>query len=135
MLNKISDLLMFREGTEEEAEGSSQPILTYGSIIWGILLRTAILVIIAFFLADNFNLRNIWYFMIFIIWFVAAYPGWRQFQIYHRRLKIVEEETLCGSCKHFDKSSQLCRIFDEHVTRGYIPCEGLNWEPEHFDTN
>ncbi len=133
-LEKISDALMFREGTEEEADGSLQPIITTGSIVWGILLRSLIVFILSFAIMIYLENRTYGYMFFFIFWFVAAYPGWRQYQLFQTRIKKVEESTLCGSCINFESSSQLCKIFDEHVTRNYIPCEGLNWEPRHFDT-
>lgn len=130
---KYIDLFMFREGTEEEADGTTQPIITTGSIVWGVLLRSSILIFLTFFLVESVGLRKYWWLLFFVIWFGAAYPGWRQFQLFQKRIKKVEEETLCGSCKHFDSGSQLCRIYDEHVTKDYLPCEGLNWEPTNFE--
>lgn len=132
-LEKISDLFMFREGTEEE-DGKLQPVITTGSIVWGVLLRTAIVIAVSFFLMVYIENREYVFLLFFLLWFAAAYPGWRQYQIFQNRIKKVEESTLCGSCIHFDSSSQLCKIFDEHVSRDYIPCEGLNWEPKHYDS-
>jgi len=125
---------MFREGTEEEADGTHQPIITTGSIVWGVLLRSAIIMVLSFILMIYLENHTYSYMFFFIFWFAAAYPGWRQYQLFQQRIKKVEESTLCGSCRHFEPSSQLCKILDEHVTREYIPCEGLSWEPRHFDT-
>jgi hypothetical protein len=133
MLEKIIDILMFREGTEEEADGSLTPIITTGSIIWGALLRSSLIILIGFLFFDSFEMRQYLWILLFLLWFGAAFPAWHQYQTFEKRLKVVEEETLCGSCKHFDSSSQLCRIFDEHVTKNYIPCEGLNWEPKSYE--
>ncbi len=131
---KASDLLMFREGTEEDIDGRPVPIITSGSIVWGILLRSAIIIMISFIIMAIFEYRPYLYFFFFIFWFAAAYPGWRQYQLFQERVKKVSEETLCGSCRHFEITSQLCKILDEHVTAEYIPCEGLSWEPRHYDS-
>jgi hypothetical protein len=131
MIEKIKDLLLFRHGTKENESGEIKSIITPGSIVWGILLRTFILVISSFILFETVVwTRSYWWFVFFIIWYGAAYPGWRQFQDFNENIEKVEESTLCGSCKHFDKTSQLCKIYDEHITEDYLPCEGVDWEPK-----
>lgn len=133
--DKLSDLFMFREGTEADDRGSLVPVLTTGSIVWGILLRTSVIVFLSFSIIYLYDLYKYVWVVLFALWFGAAYPGWRQFQLFQERIKKVTESTLCGSCMHFDKTSQLCKIYDEHVTREYIPCEGLNWEPINYEEN
>ncbi|MCL5992127.1 MAG: hypothetical protein M1419_08510 [Bacteroidetes bacterium] len=131
---KVIDMFMFREGTDEEAEVTNQPIITTGSVVWGVLLRTSILMVLSLFVIEYFDLREYWWLLVFIIWIGAAYPGWRQYQKFQSRMKTFREETLCGSCIHLDATSQLCKIYDEHPTRDFIPCEGASWEPRHFDS-
>ncbi|MGA2297556.1 MAG: hypothetical protein ABSG15_08425 [FCB group bacterium] len=128
ILDKVADYLMFREGTED-LEGEAQPIVTTGSIVWGVILRTAIIMVITFFLIDVLELREYAWFMAFLLWLGATYPGWRQYQKFQEKMKVFKEETLCGQCRHFDSTSQLCKLLDEHPTKDYIPCEGLSWEP------
>jgi hypothetical protein len=128
MFEKIIDLLMFRLPSEEDSS-SSDPKVTEGSIIWGAILRSAILMLIIFLLLESLTMREYWWFMLFAIWFIAVYPAWLQWQKFNERMKTFTEQTLCGSCIQFDPTSQLCRLFDEHVSTNYIPCEGLNWEP------
>ncbi len=132
--DKLIDLFMFRMGTEEDEEGAQQPVITTGSIIWGMILRTAIIVVISFFVVSRYPSSNAVWMLLFALWLIAIYPGWQQFQNFKRKMDKFEEETLCGSCRHFDSSSQLCTIYDEHPTKDYIPCEGLNWEPSQFDS-
>jgi hypothetical protein len=132
---KLIDILMFRQGTEEDEEGTMQPVITTGSIVWGIILRMSIIVFLSFLLFSSFEMRQYWWISLLAIWAIAAYPGWRQFAKFQENVKKVEESTLCGSCRHFDKTSQLCRIFDEHVSKDYIPCEGISWEPRHYDSD
>jgi hypothetical protein len=133
--DKLIDVLQFREGTEEEADGSIQPIITTGSIVWGVLLRTAIIVFLSFIFYQFFGMQKFWWFTLLLIWFVSAYPAYRQYQIFQHRIQKVQEETLCGKCKYFESSSQLCRLYDEHISKNYIPCEGLSWEPTTVDEN
>ncbi|MFC2130980.1 hypothetical protein ACFLSQ_06060 [Bacteroidota bacterium] len=129
MLEKISDLFMFREASDEDSH-TTEPVVTTGSIIWGVLLRTAILMIIISLLLEWLAMRQYWFFMLFAVWFGAAYPGWMQYKKFQDRMKHFQEETLCGSCIHFEINSQLCKIYDEHVSTSHIPCEGLSWEPK-----
>lgn len=126
---KLKDLFMFREGTEAE-EKSLVPVITAGSVVWGMLLRTFTIVFITFIFMLDWENRQYWWFCLFAIWLFAIYPGYRQYQKFQQRSKRVEEETLCGACKYFESSSQLCKIYDEHITKDYIPCEGLSWEPK-----
>lgn len=133
MLQKLIDIFMFREKSVEDTEGILQPVITTGSIVWGALLRTAIIVIISFFLVTRIDSKEIYWISLFIVWLFAFYPAWRQYNIFRERITKFTEETLCGSCRHFDEQSQLCKIFDEHPTEKYIPCEGLNWEPVSYE--
>lgn len=36
--------------------------------------------------------------------------------------------TLCAMCKHFDATAVICLKHDEHPTREYLPCDGIDWE-------
>lgn len=128
MFEKFLDIFMFRIGTEEEADGSATPIITPGSITWGILMRTAIMVVIAAVVLLYWDGSKVSFAFLIIIWIVAIYPGFQQFQVYDKRLDKITEETMCGSCRYFDETGQLCRIYDEHITKQYIPCDGQNWE-------
>jgi hypothetical protein len=124
---------MFREGTEADTEGMLHPILTTGSIVWGILLRSTIILFGGAFIVRVFEMYNFWWTFLFIFWIFVAYPGWRQFQKFKERIKKLEESTLCGSCVHFESTGQLCKIYDEHISNSYIPCEGLSWEPRSYE--
>ncbi len=129
---KILDLLMFREGTNDEND-LKEPVITTGSIVWGLLIRSAILIVLSFLLIDFFDRREYWWFSLFFIWFFAAYPAYRQYTFYNQKIEEFKESTLCGSCKHFDQTGRLCRLYDEHVSKDYIPCEGDSWEPNSFE--
>ncbi len=131
-MNKIIDLLQFRESSDHDSE-TDQPAVTTGSVVWGVLLRSAIIITASLFVLNKFQLREHWWVIVFLLWFLVLYPAYRQYQSYDKRIKEMQEETLCGSCKHFESSSQLCRIYDRHVSKNHIPCEGLNWEPTGYE--
>lgn len=131
--NKILDLLMFRTGVEEDEAGHLQPVVTTGSIVWGVLLRSFIIIFISFLFMALIENRKFWWLSFLILWLVAAYPGWKQYQAYKKRMEDFEESTLCGKCIHFDPTSQLCKLYDEHVYKDYVPCEGVDWEPKTIE--
>lgn len=129
IFEKITNLLQFQEGTVED-NYSSTPVVTTGSIIWGVLLRSIIIMMLSFFVVEQIDNRSVWWIAFFSFWFLAAYPAFRQFQVFNSRMKEFEESTLCGNCKKFEKGSQLCTLYDEHVSQNYIPCDGQDWEPK-----
>lgn len=129
MLDKIIDALMFREGSEEDSL-SNEPVITTGSIVWGVLLRSFIIIIISVFIIQKFSMQEYWWGAFFLIWVFAAFPAYRQYQKFNQRMEDFQESTLCGSCRHFELTGQLCRLYDEHVSKNYLPCEGQNWEPK-----
>ena len=132
--DKLIDIFQFREGTEEEANGSKIPIITSGSVAWGIILRSFIIIMLTFLLLMDRDYQQYWFAALFFLWFLAIYPGYRQYQKFNTRIEIIKEETLCGSCRHFEPTSQLCKIYDEHISKDYIPCEGESWEPNQFES-
>lgn len=128
MINSFIDLLMFRQGGEYEND-TTEPVITVGSIVWGVLLRTALVLIAWVFIIYEYQLFDEWWAGLFVVWLIALYPGYTQYKIFEGRVKKLGEETLCGSCRHFKPQGQLCQVYDEHVSTQHIPCEGLSWEP------
>ncbi len=125
-LENILDILMFREGTDEDSD-TNLPVVTTGSVVLGMIFRSAIIIILMFIFSEYF--REMWYLGVFIFWFFVAYPAYRQYNKFNKRMENFQEETLCGTCRHFNPSGQLCTIYDEHVSRNHIPCNGEAWEP------
>jgi len=133
-IEKIKDAFMFREGSDFDSV-LTPPIVTTGSIIWGIILRSLVIIATTTFLVMVLNRRELWWFSVFAFWLIVAYPAYRQYTKYNKRIDSFLDETLCGKCRHFDPQSQLCNIYDQHVSIGFVPCEGNNWEPSENITN
>lgn len=127
--DKILDYLMFREGGSED-NLTDQPTVTTGSIVWGVILRSFIVIGITLFFARGYDFQQYWWYAFFAIWFFVGFPAFRQYQKFTERIKELEEETLCGKCRHFNEGAQTCQIYDVHVSKNHIPCEGLEWEPK-----
>lgn len=124
---KIFRILNF--STDSASEGEAEGIVTTGSIVWGILVRTAIIMILSLTLIDYLDLRYNWWIVLVVLWFLVAFPAYQKLKEFNNKANELEESTLCGTCKYFVKSSQLCSIYDEHISEDYIPCEGNDWEP------
>lgn len=121
---------------DEEDDGTGrfvaprQPIpdVTVGSILtWG-LIKTALLVVIIWFVVEQYNLHQYWYVGLGVFWFIVAYPAFLQYQRFKEQTHHLEKNSLCATCRHFDPTGHFCRQMDEHVSETYIPCEGLKWE-------
>jgi len=124
-------MFLFRNPSEED--DYNEPRVTVGAIVMGALLRSSVLILFAFFGIEYLNLRSTWWITAFLIWFLGIYPAYKQYEKYQKRMESFQEETLCGKCKHFEPSSQLCKVLDMHVTKLEPPCEGELWEPKSYD--
>ena len=128
---QIVDLFLLRTTVPEHA--TDKPYYTTGSIVAAAIMRVAIIGIIAIFLNDQFNSDGWWWTaVLFSFWLVGVYPAWLQYNRFHDDVEQLQEGTLCGSCKHFNPTNQLCMVLDEHVTSEEPPCEGEAWEPTPY---
>lgn len=130
--DKILDLFMFREGGPEDSD-TNEPVVTTGSVVWGLLLRSTIILFAFYYLSERYGSPDFWWLLILVLWFFAAFPAYRQYTKFNKRIEEFSATTLCGSCKYFDKTGQRCIVLDEHVSSTYVPCEGLKWEPTTFE--
>ena len=125
---QILDLFLLRTSVPDYAE--DQPYYTTGSIVAAALLRVALIGIAATLLNSQFNSDGWWWTaVLFTFWGLGVYPAWVQYQRFNDEVEKLHNGTLCGSCKHFNPTNQLCMVLDEHVTTSEPPCEGEAWEP------
>lgn len=131
---KLQDALMFREGSYED-NYTNLPKVTIGSIIWGVLLRTTVIVFGSLLIAMALYQKVVvnWWIIFFAMWVFVVFPAFRQYKKFDERIDELEEQTMCGSCRHFIKDSQLCRLYDEHISFEHLPCNGEAWEPKPFE--
>jgi hypothetical protein len=104
-----------------------------GSIIYWGIVRFAIVLLFSWVIVDRVDDYSGWWTMFFVaLVVVVIYPA----QLSYRKLTYEAERasrnSLCGNCKHFAEEAVLCTVTDEHVTRDYTPCEGLQWEPKEI---
>lgn len=124
---KFLDVLLLR--TREPAYAVEQPYYTTGSIVAAALLRVALIAVVTMALRPYASSTTLWWVAMLGLWGLGIYPAWRQYDRHHERVAAVTEGTLCGSCRHFNGTNQLCMILDEHVTSEAPPCQGEGWEP------
>ncbi len=103
--------------------------VTAGTIVYGALVRTFVLVVGALSVAALWpDLWRHWWLVLFVLWGLVFYPAYRRWNEFTRQVRSLREELLCGSCRYFEETGQLCSLLDEHVRPDYIPCGGQSWE-------
>jgi hypothetical protein len=134
MLDRIIDalLLRFTADGRDDLTGK-QPSNTTGSILFGAMIRFVLVVIVGLISMEYFGLYDYWMVFVLLLFGFVFFPAYRQYVLFYGRMEKLEQTTLCGSCKHFDISGQLCKIYDEHVSLTHIPCEGEDWEPLTYE--
>ena len=97
-------------------------------VYWGIL-RTAALIVVLWISYDWIEYK-VWWMMIsaIAIYGVIIHPVIVQYKNFTQKNKEVIDNTLCSTCKHFDESAILCMKYDQHPTKDFIPCDGIDWE-------
>lgn len=128
---QILDMFLLR--TKEPDYAIDRPYYTTGSIVTAAIFRVAIIGVAAMIYNANTYSDYTWYITLFLIWGVGVYPAYIQYQRFNEHIERISEETLCGKCRYFNPTNQLCTILDEHVTDDYVPCGGEAWEPRGDD--
>ncbi|MBA4251900.1 MAG: hypothetical protein C0425_10705 [Chlorobiaceae bacterium] len=101
-----------------------------GDIIFWAIIRTAILIPVLWIAKDFIDYSFWWTLTILCIYGVILHPALIQYRLFLEKNNVVLNSTLCSSCQHFDKTAVLCLKHDEHPTEIYLPCDGLEWEPQ-----
>lgn len=103
-----------------------------GAIVYWTIIRSAILIPILWLLLEYkvFDYGTWWLLGILSIYGVIIHPAVIQYQLFLQKNKEIIENTLCSSCKNFDKSAVLCLKYDKHPNKYDLPCEGVDWEPK-----
>lgn len=125
LLDRVRDLWLFQRRTR-----TGEVEVTAGTIVYGAVVRAFLVVLGSLAVAGLVpDLWRYWWLVLLVLWGVVFYPAYRRWSAFTQEVRQLREELLCGSCRHFDETGQLCLLLDEHVRPEYIPCEGLSWEP------
>ena len=100
-----------------------------GAIVFWTIVRTAILIPALWVLIEWIDYKFWWTLVIMSVYGVI-HPAVIQYKLFIEKNKEILYNTLCSSCKHFEKSAVLCSIHDKHPALNFLPCEGVDWEPD-----
>ncbi len=98
-------------------------------IFWGII-RTALLIIALWILYGKIEYKYWWWFAVLSVYGVVVYPAMVQYRMFLHENEEIINNSLCSSCKHFDKTAVICLKYDKHPTLKLLPCKGMDWEPK-----
>lgn len=103
-----------------------------GSIVfWGII-RAALVIPVIWLLYGVMDYSYWWMFGLLAMYGVVLHPAMIQYRMFLDENKEVLTNSLCSSCKNFDKTAVICLIHDKHPSPEELPCEGVDWEPTGF---
>lgn len=125
--DKVLDLFLLR--VREPEYSTDAPYYTTGSIVSAALLRMIVVVLAGYGLRQFVSETTMWTVMLFGLWALVAWPAYNQYVRFNTTIDDIKRDTLCGACRHFNPTNQLCSVLDEHVTTQIPPCEGESWEP------
>jgi hypothetical protein len=88
------------------------------------------LVIPSLWIAKSYMNYQLWFSIsLLAIYGVIIHPTAIHYRLFVEKNREIIESTMCSSCKHFDESAVLCLKHDEHPSREYLPCDGVDWIP------
>jgi hypothetical protein len=106
-----------------------------GDIVFWTLIRLAVSIPVIWILQDYLDYAFWWILVVFILYGFVIHPSVIAYRRFEDENKNLINDSLCSSCRHFDKSAVLCIKYDDHPTENHIPCGGMDWEPETFEDN
>jgi glucan phosphoethanolaminetransferase (alkaline phosphatase superfamily) len=101
-----------------------------GEIVFWTLIRISILIPIVW-ISQNYLDFKFWGIVsITAIYLVVIHPVIISYKKFEEKNKEVNENSLCATCRHYDKSAVLCMKYDKHPSMNFVPCDGNDWEPK-----
>lgn len=101
-----------------------------GEIVFWTLLR-AIIILPLIYISESYIPYSVWWMGgVMLIYAGIIHPAIIHYHLFQARNQPIFEATLCSSCKHFDTTAVLCLKHDEHPTLQYLPCDGVDWQPQ-----
>jgi hypothetical protein len=104
-----------------------------GDIVFWAIIRTALTLAALWLLKGYVDFQLWWLICVFAIYGVIIHPIIIHYRLFNEKNKEVIENTLCSTCRHFDKSAVLCMKYDKHPTKENLPCNGMDWEPKSLN--
>ncbi len=101
-----------------------------GEIVYWTLIRLIILIPLVWFLQAYIDFKFWWIISLTFIYVIVIHPAFIKYKKFEEKNKDVNENSLCASCKHYNKSAVLCMKYDKHPSMTFVPCNGVDWEPK-----
>jgi glucan phosphoethanolaminetransferase (alkaline phosphatase superfamily) len=101
-----------------------------GEVVFWTIIRAAVTIIGLWIIRSQVDSQLWWFIAIAAVYVLVIHPAIVSYRWFETRNKKVLESTLCSSCKSFDPSAVLCIKYDKHPTENYVPCDGVDWEPQ-----
>jgi hypothetical protein len=118
------------------------PDITVGTIIFRALVKISMIILSTWFVMEYYPFQVQQYLSmpipllaIALIYFIAVFPAYRQYQQFHHDSKRRVGGTLCSKCRYYDGTGVICTLYDEHVSKTHIPCGGESWEAKNLWDN
>ena len=100
-----------------------------GKIVIETLIRLAIVVIAVFFIRTAMPDDKFWLILtLFAVTGGVILPAYYSSKSFYQENREVIENSVCSKCRHFDRSAVLCKKYEEHPKKGYVPCGGKEVE-------
>lgn len=101
-----------------------------GEIVFWTLIRFALSIPVLWVIKGYFDF-SFWILIVFFLLYgFVLHPAILSYRKFEEKNKTMINNSLCSSCRNFDKSAILCVKHDEHPDENYIPCDGVDWEPK-----
>lgn len=100
-----------------------------GEIVLWTIIRTVILIPLLWLAQPYIDMKFWWLVAAMAVYGFIVHPAIVRYRAFEEKNHDIIESTLCSTCKHFDKSAVLCMKYDKHPSKDFLPCEGLDWEP------
>ena len=135
MLNNLQNLFNSGDAPDERkiAPQIFKPRVTIGSIVLYALIKITLMMLGGWFIIEFYSMQQYWWILLLSIILLALLPAYQQYEIYQEQSKIIQKNSLCATCRHYDDSGIVCTIMDEHVSAHYTPCGGAGWEAKQPD--
>ena len=106
-----------------------------GEVVFWTLIRIVIILPIVWLLKDRVDYNFWWTASLISIYLLIIHPALVKIKSFNEKNKDIIEGTLCATCEYFNESAVLCLKHDEHPTKEYIPCDGIDWSPAKDNKN
>ena len=101
-----------------------------GAVVFWTIIRFIIVLPLVWLLKSYVSYELWWTISLLSIYGLIIHPAIIHYRLFNEKNQEILEDTLCSTCEHFNESAILCMKHDEHPTKDYLPCDGIDWSPK-----